>query len=79
MSDPQMWRRAAPVLSLILSMTYSIIGGALVGLWADQRWGTRPWITVVLILGGFGLGLRNLLFFLKRVQPPDAPNDPPPP
>ena len=31
------------------------------GYWADGRWGTGPWLLLVGVFLGFGLGLRSLV------------------
>lgn len=79
MIDPAMWKRAAPALALVSQMTSSVLGGAIVGVWVDRRFGIEPWATLVLVGGGFALSVRHLLLFLKQQQPPDAPPDPPAP
>lgn len=79
MLDPDMWKRAAPALALVSSMSTSVIGGALVGFWLDRRLGTEPWLLLLLVGGGFYVSVRHILLFLKQQKPPDAPPGPPPP
>jgi F0F1-type ATP synthase assembly protein I len=46
----------ALVTQVGLTIALSIVGGLLIGLWIDNNLGTRPWATLVLTLGGIGLG-----------------------
>jgi len=36
-------------------------GGAVVGLVLDRWFGTKPWLLLVLLLVGFGIGIRNVI------------------
>jgi len=53
---------------------------AFAGYWADGRLGTRPWLLLVGVLVGFGLGLHSLVSKLgARPRPGDGSKNVTPP
>jgi len=67
--DPAMLGASARFLALGLQIAGSIIGGLLLGWYADQYLGTEPLFTVVLTLGSFFGAMRILLWALKKPSP----------
>ncbi|PLS81424.1 hypothetical protein CYG49_02055 [Candidatus Saccharibacteria bacterium] len=51
------WRLFAPT-----------IGGLLLGLWADNKFGTRPWLLVGGTLGGILLSILLIYVQIKRID-----------
>ncbi|HEX5182557.1 MAG TPA: AtpZ/AtpI family protein [Allosphingosinicella sp.] len=47
-------------------------GGAMVGLVLDHWFGTKPWLLLVLLLAGFGIGIRNVIR-LSQTPPGNGP------
>ncbi|MGD9762144.1 MAG: AtpZ/AtpI family protein [Candidatus Binatia bacterium] len=47
----------------------SIVGGLVLGSYADEYFNTKPWLTLLFTVGGFFGAMRLLLWTLKR------PND----
>jgi len=45
-------------------------GGFLIGLGLDSLFGTRPWLMLLLLFVGFGVGIRNIIRVSKT--PPDS-------
>jgi len=53
---------------------------AYAGYWADGELGTSPWLLIVGVFLGFGLGTYSLVLQLSRpapTSPSDSPPDPP--
>lgn len=42
------------------------LGGAVIGLVLDRWLGTEPWLLLVLLVFGFGIGIRNVVRISKR-------------
>ncbi len=38
------------------------------GYWADANWGTRPWLLIVGVFLGFGLGMLSMLVKIKKLS-----------
>jgi len=55
--DPNM-RMAQLVIGYLIG---GPLGGGLLGWGLDSLFGTKPWLTLVLLFLGFGVGLRNVL------------------
>jgi len=51
---------------------------ALLGLWLDGRWNTGPWLLIVGVFLGFGLGLYSMIQKLPSLSRPSREEDPPP-
>lgn len=60
------YRRLALYTSVIFILPTTVIGGLLVGRWADQWWGTEPWLTMVGLLLGIAAAFLELFRILKR-------------
>ena len=59
--DPNM-RIAQAVIGYLIG---GPLGGALLGWGLDSLFGTKPWLTLVLLFLGFGVGVRNVLRLSK--------------
>ena len=55
--DPNM-RIAQVVIGYLIG---GPLGGGLLGFGLDSLFGTKPWLTLVMLLLGFGVGIRNVL------------------
>lgn len=81
MIDPNIWRRLAPAMGLVSTMTGSILAGVLLGSWLDRRLQTEPLLTAGLAMAGLVSGALYLARALRSPNPDDRPPDdrPPPP
>lgn len=77
MIEPGLWKRAAPALSAVWSMTAAIVLGAVVGTWLDRKLGLSPIFLVALSFGGLIAGAVQIARGLNR-QSDDPPGPPPP-
>jgi F0F1-type ATP synthase assembly protein I len=79
MLDPGFLKRAMPVAALATELALLAGGGVVLGNWLDGKLGTGPWLTVLLLLGGFIGGTLNLFHGLARIQGNDdePPANPP--
>ena len=59
--DPSM-RAAQLVIGYLIG---GPLGGGLLGWGLDSLFGTKPWLTLVLLFLGFGVGIRNVLRISK--------------
>ncbi|MSQ00921.1 MAG: AtpZ/AtpI family protein [Myxococcales bacterium] len=75
MVDPSIWRQLAPAMAQVGTMTGLVLGGVLLGLWLDHRFGTAPVLVGVCAFAGLVAGARQL----ARGIPNEPPHDPPPP
>lgn len=64
--DPKMMAAAGRFLALGFQIAGSIIGGLVLGWYADQYFGTEPLCTVLFTLGAFYGAMRLLLWSLKK-------------
>jgi len=53
---------------LAFAMAATTILGALAGRYADQRWGTGPWLTLAGTLLGMGGGFFEVLTVMRRME-----------
>ena len=61
------WQKAVVIGSNISTSLAGLVGGGfLLGRYLDNRWGTQPWLTIILILIGLVLGGSYLVITLKR-------------
>lgn len=61
------WQRAVAIGSSIASTLAGLVGGGFfLGRNLDARWGTRPWLTLGLMLLGLTLGASYLVITLKE-------------
>lgn len=51
-----------------LQFAVTLVLCALAGIWLDKRLGTSPWLLIVLVLGGAGLGLWSMVRRLNSKQ-----------
>lgn len=61
-------REAGPYIGASSALTALVVGGALGGRWLDGRLETQPWLTLVGVLLGAGLGLYELARVALRKQ-----------
>ena len=66
--DPNM-RIAQVVIGYLIG---GPLGGGLLGLGLDSLFGTKPWLTLLMLFLGFGVGIRNVLRISKNT-PGSAP------
>ncbi len=52
--------------SIGLVFVFSIVIGALMGVWLDKKLGTAPYITLAFIILGFISGVKNAWYFIKK-------------
>ncbi|HBP63560.1 MAG TPA: ATPase [Desulfosporosinus sp.] len=65
--DPKSWQKAVTMGSSISTSVAGLVGGGyLLGRYLDARWGTRPWLTLSLMLVGLALGAFYLVITLKE-------------
>ena len=50
------------------------VGGGLVGWGLDQLFGTRPWLLLLMLFLGFGVGVRNVLR-ISKTPPGSGPGN----
>jgi len=66
--DPNM-RIAQVVIGYLIG---GPLGGGLLGWGLDSLFGTKPWLTLVMLLLGFGVGVRNVVR-ISKIQPGQGP------
>lgn len=52
--------------SIGLVFVISIVIGALIGVWLDGKFGTKPYLTIFFLLLGVASGVKNAWFFIKK-------------
>ena len=67
--DPTMLAKGGRFLALGMQIAGSVVGGMLLGWYADRYFGTEPWLTTLFTLVGFLGSLRVLLWTLKKPTP----------
>jgi F0F1-type ATP synthase assembly protein I len=61
------WQKALEIGSSISTSLAGLVGGGfLLGRYLDERWGIRPWLTIILMLSGLILGGSYLVIILKN-------------
>jgi len=60
-----------PLRYLMLSgvgimLAITVLLGVAIGYWADQRFGTTPWLTLVGVFVGFAAGIIEMLRMLRE-------------
>lgn len=61
------WQKAVAIGSSIATTLAGLVGGGyFLGRNLDVRWGTFPWLTIGLMLGGLALGAITLVISLKE-------------
>lgn len=61
------WQKAVAIGSSIATTLAGLVGGGFfLGRNLDTRWGTRPWLTISLMLLGLALGASYLVITLKE-------------
>ncbi len=78
MIDPNIWRQLAPALAQVGTMTGSVLGGVLLGVWLDRLFATAPWLTGVCAFAGLAAGALHLARGVRNDPPHDASPPPPP-
>ena len=54
--------------SVGLEFGISVIIGLVAGWWLDNRFGTAPWLTIVMLCCGFAAGVRGVLRAVQRAD-----------
>jgi ATP synthase protein I len=52
--------------SIGISMVIAIFGSLYLGLWLDKKFGTSPYLTLLLLFMGVVAGFRNIYVMIKR-------------
>jgi len=66
-SDQKTWRKAVAIGSNISTTLAGLVGlGYFSGRYLDARWGTKPWLTLGLMICGVALGAFYLVITLKE-------------
>ena len=60
------WKAIEMGSHISTSLAGLVGGGFLLGRYLDNRWGTQPWLTIILIVSGLVLGGSYLVITLKR-------------
>jgi ATP synthase protein I len=61
--------------SVGLELGIAVIVGLLGGMWLDNRFGTTPWLMLVLLVLGLVAGFRNVLRAVERAERAGAAQD----
>jgi F0F1-type ATP synthase assembly protein I len=61
-------RQAGLLGTLPFMLAIPPVAGVLIGRWLDERFGTTPLFTVVLVIMGFVAGIREILNVLKKAD-----------
>ena len=70
---PESQRSAYRALALATALGWPIAAGVVLGAYLDRRFGSAPWLTLALTLGGFVGAVRRLI-----AQTGASENQPPP-
>jgi F0F1-type ATP synthase assembly protein I len=62
------WHQVGVAMGLIFTIPVGVAVGALLGLWLDEKAGTSPLFTLLLIAAGFAGALREVLRQLKKIK-----------
>lgn len=66
------WQKAVAIGSSISTTLAGLVaGGFFGGRYLDERWGTQPWFTLILMISGLVLGGTYLVITLKRLGASD--------
>ncbi|MDR3541164.1 MAG: AtpZ/AtpI family protein [Desulfosporosinus sp.] len=66
------WQKAVEVGSSIsTSLAVLVGGGYFLGRYLDELWGIKPWLTIILMIGGLALGGSYLVVTLKNLGSSD--------
>ncbi len=63
-----MWKIAGRYSAVGIEMAVSITLPMLVGMWADKRWGTTPWLVVAGLVIGIGAAGRAVWRVVKLAR-----------
>ena len=61
-------RQAGLLGTLPFMLAVPPVAGVLIGRWLDERFGTTPLFTVLLVIMGFVAGIREVLNVLKKAD-----------
>ncbi|HEX7928696.1 MAG TPA: AtpZ/AtpI family protein [bacterium] len=78
MAGPSKQMRLLRFSSIGLEMGAAVLIGLFAGQWADTRWGTTPWLTLVGLGFGMVAGFRALFRLRGDMEGPPKPPSPPP-
>ncbi|MFL7793195.1 MAG: AtpZ/AtpI family protein [Anaerolineae bacterium] len=62
------WRKTLPAMSLGWELAIPIFLGVLLGYYGDQWLGTKPFLTLGLLLLGAATGIYNVIRFALRLE-----------
>ena len=65
---PKLSGEALAATSLGWDLALPIFGGVLLGYFLDARWGTKPVLTIGLLLLGIVVGFLNIWQFVRRLE-----------
>ena len=60
--------KATMALMIPTTLAASVLVGAFVGNWLDDRFGTGPWLMLLFVVMGSVAGIRQTMQILKRIQ-----------
>lgn len=63
-----MWRLAGRYTSVGIEIAAAIGVGAALGVWADRRWGTEPWLFVAGLALGLGTAVRTIMRVVRKTD-----------
>ncbi len=64
----RMLREASPYIAAAWTVGAALVIGVLGGRWLDQRWGTRPWLTMLGLVLGIVVGFYELARVMWRSE-----------
>jgi ATP synthase protein I len=66
-----MWKLASRYSAVGIEMAVAITVPMLVGVWADKRWGTAPWLLLAGLVIGFGAAAQAVWRVVKLARRDD--------
>jgi F0F1-type ATP synthase assembly protein I len=66
-----LWRQAGLLATIPFILALAPIVGFVIGNWLDAKCGTRPWLSVILLVLGFVAGVRETIQIIKLAQRED--------
>lgn len=62
------WKEYGRYGTVGIELVISLLVGLFLGKWADERWNTAPWLTLLGLVVGVYAGFRQLLATTRRMQ-----------
>ena len=66
--DTRVYRTYSIISGLAVQLVACTVLGLFAGSWLDKKWGTTPYIMVVLVLGGTLVGFINLFKGIQKIK-----------